>query len=344
MACKPAISSMSLGRAWVHDLQPKLEEAAAHGIQGIELWYEDLEYSTRSLTGNASRASLLAAAEEVRSLCNKYSLVIICLQPFMLDEGLNDREEHLARIAKLHLWFDLAEKLGTDLIAIASSFLPTEYLSTDVATIITDLQEVADLGLQRSPAIRFTYESLAWGTRVNTWEVCWNIVRCVNRPNFGICLDTFNIAGRVFADPTSITGKTPTAEMDMALSVQHLIAEIDVSKVFYIQVVDAEKLDEPLVEGHHFYHPDQPPRMSWSRNCRLFYGEENLGAYLPVKNILQAIIGSLEYKGWVSMELFNRSMAGADPLVPSIHARRAAIAWEKIMKDCKLNRTRDVRL
>ncbi|KAL9087873.1 MAG: hypothetical protein Q9165_006435 [Trypethelium subeluteriae] len=344
MACKLAITSMSLGRAWVHELPTKFAEAHKHGIQGIELFYEDLEYLAKSLPGGASEKNLHTAAHEVRYLCDQYSLAIICLQPFMLDEGLFDRTEHKARIEKLHLWLELARILRTDLIAIASSYLPVERLSSDIKLIISDLQEVADLGAQRCPPVRFTYESLAWGTRVDTWEVCWDIVRRVNRPNFGICLDTFNIAGRVYADPTSDTGMTPTAEMDIENSIQRLINTVDVTKIFYVQVVDAEKLKRPLLQEHEFYDPSQPPRMSWSRNCRLFYGEASLGAYLPIRRIVRAVLGDLGFRGWVSMELFNRDMACSDPTVPADHARRAFEAWNKIVEDCSLNRIRDARL
>ena len=335
---------MSLGRAWVHGLPTKLAEAHKHGIKGIELFYEDLEYLAKELAGGASEASLHVAANVIRSLCDKYSLTVVCLQPLMLDEGLEDRDEHALRIEKVQLWFRLARVLRTDLIAIASSYLPAESLSSDINLIVSDLQQVADLGAQRSPPVRFTYESLAWGTRVDTWEACWDIVRRVNRLNFGICLDTFNIAGRIYADPTSTTGKRPMADADMKASLERLAHLVDVSKVFYVQIVDCEKLREPLVRGHELYVPEQPSRMSWSRNCRLFYGEESLGAYLPVKEIVRVIFEELSFRGWVSMELFNRDMACSDPMVPATHARRAMTAWHKIVEDCKLSRNREARL
>ena len=344
LACKPAITSMSLGRAWVHDLPTKLAKAHEYGIQGIELFFEDLEYFAGQLPGGDFKNSIRIAAHEVRSLCKKLSLTVVCLQPFMLDEGLYNRDEHAARISKLHLWFELAQILETDLIAIASSYLPAELLSPDVDLIVSDLQEVADLGLQHDRPVRFTFESLAWGTRVDTWEACWDIVRRVDRPNFGICLDTFNIAGRIYADPTSITGKTPTAEADMRASLDRLVNSVDVSKVFYVQVVDAERLKEPLLPGHEFYVPEQPPRMSWSRNCRLFYGEESLGAYLPVIELVRAMLCDLGFEGWVSMELFNRDTACTDPSIPAEHARRAMIGWNKIVKDCAASTRQVARL
>ncbi len=87
-----------------------------------------------------------------------------------------------------------------------------------------DLREVADLGLRQQPAIRFVYESLGWGTRINTWEQCWEVVRRVDRPNFGICLDTFNIACAIYADPKSPTSRAPRAEEEMREFMRRLVS------------------------------------------------------------------------------------------------------------------------
>lgn len=158
----------------------------------------------------------------------------------------------------------------------------------------------------------------------------------VDRPNFGICLDTFNMAGRIYADPASASGKTPNAELEVAASCKRLATRLAVSKVFFIQVVDGERLEEPLVEGHEYYNADQATRMSWSRNCRLFYGEQDRGGYLPVRQILQAYLHELGFKGWLSQELFNRSMANPEHSTPEDHASRAAVAWTKMVKDLSI--------
>lgn len=76
------------------------------------------------------------------------------------------------------------------------------------------------------------------------------MVKRVGRPNFGLCLDIFNIAGKVWADPTFPTGKTANADEDLRVSLKNLVAEVDISKVFYLQVVDAERMETPLVAGH----------------------------------------------------------------------------------------------
>ena len=145
------------------------------------------------------------------------------------------------------------------------------------------------------------------------------------------------MAGRVYADPAAPSRRTPNAAADMAASLQRLVETVDVKKIKFLQVVDAEYLDEPLQPGHKYYDPAQPARMSWSRNCRLFYGEEDRGAYLPVKAILHALLVDLRFEGWVSAELFSRSLVQPDPSVPAEHARRAAESWKKIVMDFNLS-------
>ncbi|KAI1848782.1 hypothetical protein JX265_013749 [Neoarthrinium moseri] len=310
--------------------------ARAYGYHGIELFHEDLADVANSLDGGSSTANELQAAEIIRNMCHERNLDIICLQPFAHYEGLLDRDEHARRIEKLKFWFQLAKVLETDIVQIPSSFLPASEVSEDRSLIISDLREAADMGLQEQPPVRFVYEALCWGTRVDHWEQSWEIVQAVERPNFGICLDTFNIAGRIYADPASPSGTNANASQAVKESIARLLSSVDVRKVFYVQVVDAERLETPLVEGHQFYNAEQPCRMSWSRNCRLFYGEKDYGAYLPVAEIARAIFQGLGYKGWVSLELFNRRMSETDEDVPRELARRGAISWAKLVRDMKL--------
>ncbi|KAI0390823.1 xylose isomerase-like protein [Xylariaceae sp. FL0594] len=343
MSCQLAITSMSLGRCYAgHSFVHKLDMAHAYGYKGIELFHEDLADFAQQLplpNSPSTRERELGAARIVRKLCRERGISIVCLQPFMHYEGLLDRQEQARKLEKLQFWFQLARALGTDMIQIPSSFGPAEELSDDMDVIVRDLQKVADMGLQCNPPVRFVYEALCFGTRWNKWEQSWEIVQGVDRPNFGICLDTFNIAGRVYADPASPTGRTPDCEEATKESIARLVRHIDVEKVFYVQVVDAERLSSPVVPGHEFFDPSQSARMSWSRNCRLFYGERDRGAYLPIEDISRAIFQGLGYRGWVSMELFHRRMADADPGVPRELASRGAVAWKKLVGDMGLSMT-----
>ena len=337
----PAIASQSVGRAAHHKLEEKLTLCAQYGFKAVEIFYEDLQGVARSLPSFYAAKSAgstftnsttwqeqqLAAAAYIHELCQRGDLEVLCLQPFMNYEGLRDRSKHQSRIEELRFWILLAKRLHTDLIQIPSNYLPESECTEDRRTVVADLQEVADLGLQQSPIVRFAYEALCWGTHIDLWNRAWDIVNEVDRPNFGTCLDTFNLAGRVYADPASPSGRNANAERDIQESIQKLRTRLDPSKVFYVEACDGERLDAPLVQGHPWYNPEQLARMSWSRNARLFPLEER--GYLPVCEVLQAICDA-GYQGYIAFEFFSRTVNAPDPSVPLEHAKRAQISWQRL--------------
>ena len=210
----------------------------------------------------------------------------------------------------------------------------TEGVTGDIEVVARDLREIADLGAKENPPYKFAYENLCWGTFNDTWEKAWGVVEAVGRDNFGMCLDTFNVAGREWADPASPTGRVENANVVLKKSMRRMVRTIDVRKVFYVQAADAERLASPLDGRHAFHVEGQKPRMSWSRNCRLFLCEEKDG-YLPVVEVLKAICDEVEglgYKGWISMELFNRSLLDERDDVPREHAERAMESWRRVVK------------
>ncbi|KAN0106097.1 xylose isomerase-like protein [Hyaloscypha variabilis] len=334
MSYRPAICSMSLGRAWLHEIPPKFTAAAHSGLPAIEIFFEDLLYLASSFPNGATPSNQLLAAHQIRRLCDSLHLEIMGIGPFNNCEGLLDPAAKAAKLEELNLWFEIARILGTDVIQIPCTFM-TEGVTGDVDVVSRDLREIADIGAAQNPPFRFAYENLCWGTFNDTWEKAWGVVKAVDRDNFGMCLDTFNIAGREYADPERADGKVENAEVVFRESMRRMVREIDVKKVFYVQVVDAERLERPLDKTHEFHVEGQKPRMSWSRNCRLFLCEEDRGGYLPVLDVLHVICDEKEglgYKGWISMELFNRSLTVEGSQVPIEHADRAMESWRKIIK------------
>ncbi|KAH1460375.1 hypothetical protein KXX13_007721 [Aspergillus fumigatus] len=256
--------------------QKKLQQAAHQGFKGIEFFfYEDLETFAAQSSGGASRLNILKGALRMRHLCTSLQLEIIALQPFWFYEGVLDEAEHNRLIDdKLRFCFEICHILHTDMILIPSNFLPPDPETGEPRTtgnrrvIVSDLRQAADLGLAQSPPIRFSYEALAWGNHVDTWEQSWDIVRRVDRPNFGLCLDTFNIAARVYADPASASGMTYNGAKELQRSLARLRQTVDPKRVFLFQVVDGERLKAPLVMGHEWYVAEQPSRMSWVSECK----------------------------------------------------------------------------
>lgn len=162
MAFQPAILSVSLGRAWLHDFNYKMEQASKAGFKGIEIFYEDLEYLARSLSGKDEPTTdqLLRAADHAHSICQVRGLEVISLQPFLFYEGLKDREQHAKLIQKMSLWLQLVKRLSTRTIQIPANFLPTEQLTSDLDVIVADLRQLADMGATQTPIVRYAYENL----------------------------------------------------------------------------------------------------------------------------------------------------------------------------------------
>lgn len=343
MQCKPAITTISLGQSNLFPIQDKLAQAARCGFKAIELFYDDLEALARKRCPEREeprRPELLWAAREIRLLCDKLDLNILNLQPFRFFEGLVDRGARDRILTQtVPIWIEALNILGADTILVPSNFLPpnpkTGAARTvgDIDTIVGDLRELAEIGGRQSPPVRFAYEALAWGTHVSTWEVSWEVVQAVDRPNFGLAIDTFNIAAAIYADPTSRDGTTGrTALANLRASLDRLESKLDLDKLFIVQIADGEKLDQPLSPGHAFYVPGQPERMSWSRNARLFLCEDHRGGYLPVLEVVQRLL-EMGWHGWLAFEVFSRTLADPDPRTPARHAGRAALSWRRLVKE-----------
>lgn len=331
----PAIATVSLGAAHLHSLPAKIEAAAENGQRGLELFHDDLAQFAKSLrclasdetAGRTERDYEIDAAHAIRNLCTKRGLKVLALQPFRHYEGLLDPEQHTQRIDELKHWVELCKILGDDLfILIPSSFLDPSQITGDRDRLVADLGQAADVAFP----IRIAYEALAWGTYINSWEDSWDIVRRANRPNLGICLDTFNIAARLWADPTSATGRLPAhADLDLQTSMQRLVQEVDPDRVMMVQLADGERV-HPLTPFLQV--PGMPKLLSWSRNARLFPCEEELGGYLPIREVANACLNQLGYTGWVSMEVFTRTTGDPKASVPNEHAARAARSWRRILQ------------
>ncbi|KAK3706844.1 hypothetical protein LTR37_012523 [Vermiconidia calcicola] len=204
-------------------------------------------------------------------------------------------------VKKFEQWLDLVHALGCDIIQVPSNF-DRSGTTGSMDKLVADMVEIADLAAQQDPVVRIAYEAVAWGAHIDLWEQSWEVVKKVERPNLGLCLDTFHIAGR----------------------------DLDVSKVFYIQLSDAEKLENPLIEGHEFYNAAQPACMSWSRNARLFPCEEEYGGHMPIVPIARAIVNKLGYRGWISMEIFSRHLLSSEEGIPVEYAKRARRSYDKV--------------
>lgn len=319
---KIAIGTISMGWHPSHTLEKKLRAAKEAGFQGVELFDDDLNKFAHS-----HGKTRLEAATEIGNLFKAANIAILCYSSFDNFEGeaasLDDR------LNKAREWIAIAQQLNTNVIQIPSN--DHKDAIGDEAIIIKELQTVADLGSQQDPIISFAYEALAWGTYVADWEESLRIVQLVNRPNFGLCLDTYHVISRIWADPRSPSGIRPGGAAALRDTVQRFIDLCPPEKIIYIQLSDAEKLDPPILPGHPAYHEDKDGTHSWCMFGRMFPLDTENGAYFPMERILRAWLLESKWSGWVSMEVFHRDMA-QESLDPAFWAKRGRISWNKVLK------------
>lgn len=244
-------------------------------------------------------------------------------------EGLKSTLDYHGAISSVKLWLRICRKMGTQMILIPSNTLHADKLNE--SSILPALREAADLAAAADPPIQIAFEALAWGTLVNTWEKAYSYILEADKDNLGLCIDTFNLAGTVYGDPTSPDGLASNAEHNFEESMKRLKETVDVKKVFYVQCVDAERLQQPLVEGHPWFQEDQPARMTWSRNARCFAFEEE--GYLPVKKIMEVLLHDLKYEGWVSAEVFHRDLAEETREIAGEFASRGMESWTRLQRE-----------
>ncbi|PLB34853.1 putative 4-hydroxyphenylpyruvate dioxygenase [Aspergillus candidus] len=346
MPCQPAITTVSLGKSQTYTIQEKLHACAKHNIHAIELFYDDLEALARSSSSPSTtlcadphsqppKEALLNAATQIHTLATTLDIKILSLQPLRFAEGLTNRTEQAHILTDvLPLWVSLAQALHTDTILIASNFLPPDphtgkpRITGDITTITGDLRALA----QAAAPTKLAYEALAWSPHIHTWEAAYDVVQRVNEPNLGLAVDAFNIAAVIYPSPDIPSSPSSIAAANSALkqSLARLVADVDPARLFVVQMADAERLLAPLDEQHPFYEAAQPARMSWSRNARLFLGEAHRGGFLPVVEVVKAVVLGLGWEGWLSFEVFSRFLLGPGD-VPGENAERAARSWEWVV-------------
>jgi sugar phosphate isomerase/epimerase len=317
---KLAISSISISQYPGHLLDHRIRAAAAGGFAGIEIVYNDL-----ATYGQAQNIPIQTAAQKIRSLCQTLDLKVLSLAPFENYEGASSPLSQ--RLALAQHWMDIARILEAPYLQVPSIFASD--CSRDETIIVSDLQRLADLGASAKPTISIAYEALSWGVNCSTWESALDLVNRVDRPNFGLCMDTFHEGTRIWGDNASPNGKQMDADLRLRESLARFVRDCPVEKIFYVQLSDAERFDPPYSAEHPWAVVGEAKEFTWSRHARPFPLERELGGYLPVAQIARAWIVEKGFRGWVSMEVFDRAMRDGS-VTPEAAARRGVESWKKL--------------
>lgn len=324
-----AIASPSLGQHRTHKLPQKIVAAAEAGIEGIEITHPDLsDYAT------ALSKSILETARDIRQLCEEKRLMILAFASFQNFEG--QRSPLSERLHTAGEWFAITHALGAAHLQVPSNY--DRSANGDPSVIKSDFQQLADLASLYTPAIKIAYENLGWGTHCLLWQQALQIVRDVDRDNFGLCLDSFHFCAALWGDPFDCTGIQLNGKRNLEASLREMIAQLPLEKLFYLQLSDGELLDPPYSKDHPWFDPTLEPGHVWSNEARPFPLEEEFGAYMPVLDIARAFLVDLGYTGWVSLETFDRRMR-AEEQGPVQNARRAVRSWDALSGQIAVSKT-----
>lgn len=317
-----AIASVSLGQHTSHTLPQKIDAAAQNGITGIEITYPDL-----STYASSQACSLHKAAQNIKHLCREHHLHILALAPFENFEG--HTSPIASRLKTAQHWLDIARLLGAEHLQVPSSY--DRNSNRDRGVIVSELGQLADLAASSQPVIKVAYENLAWSTHCSLWQEALSIVQEVDRENFGLCLDSFHLAVSLWGDPYSKSGIQRHGERQLARSLRDLVDSCPLERIFYLQLSDGERMDPPYSEEHPWYDASLEVGHVWSMHARPFPLESDCGAYMPVEAIAKAFLVDLDFKGWVSLETFDRRMK-QERYTPEVNAERASRSWDDLKK------------
>ncbi|BCR92768.1 sugar phosphate isomerase/epimerase family protein [Aspergillus chevalieri] len=333
-------ASCSIGSKQSDTLPRKLEAIAAAGFTAIELSFPDIIAYGTQITGKElgirEYAQLVNVTREIKKLADSNGLQIMMLQPFGNFEGWppgsRERDDAFRRVAG---WMDIMDAAGTDLLQVGSSDSPAGRISIDRKIIVSDLRELCDLLAKRN--MRLAYENWCWSTHAPTWKDVWEIVKAIDRPNAGLCLDTFQTSGGEYGDPTTEMGLInhmhPTAlNQVFHASLDELARTVPPEKIYLLQISDAYKPPEPLAEKTV---KGLRPRGRWSHDFRPMPYD---GGYLPIEEVAKAVLRT-GFRGWFSMEIFDGGPDGKGREYDmNEYAEKAMKSMQRFLSKCSTDR------
>ena len=159
----------------------------------------------------------------------------------------------------------------------------------------------------------------ARATHAPTWSTVWDIVKLADRPNIGLCLDTFQTVGGEWGDPTTSSGKIEGMSVEelegrYAQSLRKLAQTVPKEKIYLLQISDAYKPPSPLSSESD--ESGLRPRGRWSHDFRPMPFD---GGYLPIVSMTRAVLDT-GFKGWFSMEIFDGGRDGQGKPVSDLEA------------------------
>ncbi|KAF2134336.1 xylose isomerase-like protein [Dothidotthia symphoricarpi CBS 119687] len=316
-------------------LLDRLHAIHVGSFSAIELSFPDILSYGATLLGHDVEEDnydeLCTVAADIKKQCDERSLGIMMLQPFSnfegWPEGSDGRKDAFERARG---WIRIMQACGTDMLQVGSSDTPLEKL--DKSRIVPDLRELSDLLKEHN--FKLAYENWCWSTHAPDWKDVWTIVKEVDRPNIGLCLDTFQTAGGEWADPKTASGLLEDVSKDeltkrFTQSLEQLSTTIPKDKIYLLQISDAYKVPQPFSAERD--DSGLLPRGRWSHDFRpLPYN----GGYLPVADVAAAVLKT-GFRGWFSYEVFDGGAEGKGQGLDIVaYARAAKSVQTRLLLEC----------
>lgn len=234
------IASLSLGFCTHHSLPAKLAAASEAGFASLELFdldwqdYRD-EYCkahNHALPAKEGDSGSIAAAASLGQLARQHGVKFSCWQPLRNFEGFLNEEDRKGAREYAQGILDILPILGTDLLLCCTTSTPAPATTGDLDTCAADLAWLADRAALCNPPVRVMHEGLSFAAHRRRWQDAWEVVERANRPNLGLCLDSFNTLALEWADPYLEDGKL-SAEVDEKLekNMEELVRRVPGDKV-----------------------------------------------------------------------------------------------------------------
>ncbi|KAJ6441618.1 hypothetical protein O9K51_05169 [Purpureocillium lavendulum] len=302
-----SFASCSLSNRPGQTLQHKMSVIRGAGFDAMELAMPDVLHFAEQESGSRPDErdfdALVPVATRIRALAEEQGLDILMLQPFSRFEGwsasLHPRERQDA-LVRAKGWMSIMEALGTQILQVGSS--DAEGIATcSMDDLAADLGMLADMCAEKG--LRIAYENWCWATKAPTWRSVWDVVRLADRPNLGLCLDTFQAAGAELADPTTGSGYIDVINGEelqrrWANSLKDLATSVPPQKIYLLQISDGYRMNPPIRGKDE---AGERPRSQWSHSHRPLPCD---GGYLPVREALAAVLAT-GFRGWLSVEVFD---------------------------------------
>ena len=316
-------------------LLDRLHAISITGFSAVELSFPDILSYGQTLLGHQVEPSnyedLCKVAAEIKKECDKRKLGIMMLQPFSNYEGWPEgSDERKDAMERARGWIRIMQACGTDLLQVGSTDSPLDKL--DKSKIVPDLQLLCDM--LKDHGFRLAYENWCWSTHAPDWKHVWSIVQQVERPNIGLCLDTFQTAGGEWGDPRTASGlreDVPKDELDKRFqeSLEELSTTVPKDKIYLLQISDAYKVPQPFDAERD--DAGLLPRGRWSHDFRpLPYN----GGYLPVIDVAKAVLNT-GFRGWFSYEVFDGGADGKATDVDIVaYAHAARNVQNRLLAEC----------